>query len=375
MDLNKVRELSDAGRFDLCSSCTTPEYRQKYTEDAITQASLGGIYHAHITDGKTVPIFKTLMSNSCTHDCNYCTNSTNCKNKKQKSMYSPDELAKVFNHLRKNNQVHGLFLSSGIVKDADFTTERMIDAVKIVRNKFNFKGYIHFKALPGVSFDLLKEAKNYATRMSINLESTSKERINELTSIKEYKSDILRRQSWIKKLQPNGGQTTQMVIGGAGETDWEVMKMMKWEYENMKLHRMYYSTFTPVKNTPFEDKTAAPKWRGNRLYNVDWLYRVYNYDFKELKELLTDEMLPNQDPKITHAKMFLEKPVDISKANYEELIKVPGIGPKTARNIIQRRTNSRSFRRQNLHQCGAILHRADPFIKVNGWSQKSLAAF
>ena len=211
--------------------------------------------------------------------------------------------------------------------------------------------------------------------MSINLESTSKQRINELTSIKEFKSDILKRQAWIKRLQPKAGQTTQLVVGSTGETDWEVMKMMKWEYENMNLHRMYYSTFTPVKHTPFEKKDPAPKWRGNRLYNVDWLFRVYKYKFNELKELLKNEMLPNEDPKITHAKKFLTKPVEIESANYQELIRVPGIGPKTARKIMKTRKQAKRFKREHLKRSGAIIKRADPFIRINGWKQRTINSF
>ncbi|MBU2560769.1 MAG: radical SAM protein [Nanoarchaeota archaeon] len=376
MDLNKLRTLSDAGRFDLACECTTQEDRQKYTKDAIQQATLGGIYTSHITDGRTVKIFKTLMTNSCTHDCNYCTNSTRCTKQKAKFMYTPEELAKVFMHLVRNHDIEGLFLSSGIVKDADHTTDMMLDAVKLVRNKYHFHGYIHFKALPGVSYDRLKEARRYATRMSINIEATSSQRISEFTSIKTYKSDILRRQAWIKSLSPPSGQSTQLVVGAADETDWEVLKMMKWEYENMSLHRMYYSAFSPLHNTPFESRKAAPKWRAHRLYNVDWLFRKYNYDFNEVKELVDDNgMLPDKDPKLTHAERFIEKPVDVKEASYEELIRVPGIGLKTAKCIVAAREGFPKMGRRHLHQMGVIMHRADPFIKVDGWTQKALTAF
>ena len=374
MDVNKVRSLSDAGRFDLACECTTTAARQKYTEDAITQAALSGVYTSHITDGRTVRLFKTLMSNSCTHDCNYCMNSTKCTKTQNKFMYTPEEMAKVFMHLVKNYNIEGLFLSSGIVRDADYTTEKMIEAVKLVRQKYNFRGYVHFKVLPGVSYDKMKEARKYATRMSINIEATSSGRINEFTSIKTFKSDILRRQSWIRGMSPPSGQSTQVVVGAAGETDWEVMKMMKWEYENMDLHRMYYSPFNPLRHTPFESRSAAPKWRAHRLYNIDWLYRKYNYDFAELKELLTGDMLPDEDPKMVHARKFLNSPVDVQSASSEELLRVPGIGPKTAKKIVEIR-QKRELRRENLYQAGAIMKRADPFIKVNGWAQKTLTGF
>jgi len=376
MDLNKVRHLSYAGRFDLACECTTQQARQKYTEDAIQQATLGGIYTSHITDGKTVKIFKTLMTNSCTHDCNYCQNSTRCSKSQTKFMYTPEELAKVFMHLHRNHDIEGLFISSGIVKDADYTTDKMLEAVKLVRQRYNFKGYIHFKVLPGVSYDKVREARRYATRMSINIEATSAQRINEFTSIKTFKSDILRRQSWIKGMSPPSGQSTQLVVGAAGESDLEVLNMMRWEYDNMELHRMYYSPFNPINNTPFEQREAAPKWRAHRLYNVDWLYRKYNYNFNEIKEILNDNgMLPNEDPKTIHAKKFLCSPIDINSATQDELLRVPGIGPKTAKNIVELRKSTPELKREHLHDAGAILHRADPFIKVNGWSQRTLAAF
>jgi len=151
---------------------------------------------------------------------------------------------------------------------------------------------------------------------------------------------------------------------------------MRWEYENMDLYRMYYSPFNPLHHTPFEKKDPAPKWRAHRLYNVDWLFRKYRYDFKELKELLNDdEMLPNQDPKMTHAKMFLDNPVDVKDASYAELIRVPGIGLKTAKRIVAARKDFPRLKRQHLHEMGAILHRADPFIKVDGWTQRTITAF
>jgi predicted DNA-binding helix-hairpin-helix protein len=376
MDLQKVRNLSDAGRFDLSCECTTRESRQKYTEDTLTQAALGGIYASHITDGKTVKIFKTLMTDVCTHDCNYCHNSTSCTKKTAKSTYEPEELARVFMHLVNKHEISGLFLSSGIIKDADYSTDRMIEAVKLVRNKYQFRGYIHFKVLPGVSYDKVREARQYATRMSINIEATSSQRINEFTSIKQFKSDILRRQSWIKRLSPPSGQSTQLVVGATGETDWEVLKMMRWEYENMSLYRMYYSPFNPIHNTAFENKQAAPKWRTNRLYNVDWLYRKYNYEFKELRELLGDnEMLPNEDPKITHARKFLNSPVEVESADYAELLRVPGIGPKTAGRIVAIRNDVRQLKREHLAEAGVIMERADPYLKVNGWVQKTMEAY
>lgn len=376
MNLTKVRALSDAGRFDLACECTTRQSRKKYTEDTLQQAALNGIYTSHITDGKAVKIFKTLQTNTCTHDCNYCSNSTSCTKKSKQFSYQPEELAKVFNHLHKNHDIWGLFLSSGIVKDADHSTEKMLETVKLVRNKYNFKGYIHFKVLPGTSLDLIKQARQYSTRMSINIEAASHSYLTDLSSIKTYKSDILKRQLWIKRLSPPSGQSTQMIVGATDETDWDVLKIMKWEYDEMSLYRMYYSPFNPQHHTPLENQTKAPMWRSHRLYNVDWLFRKYNYKFNELKECLDDnKMLPNEDPKVTHAKKFLTKPVDVQEADKEELLRVPGIGPKTAKNIINARRYDVPLKRRHLRRAGTILKRAEPFIKVGGWSQRQLSSF
>jgi predicted DNA-binding helix-hairpin-helix protein len=250
----------------------------------------------------------------------------------------------------------------------------MLDTVKIIRQRFSFRGYIHFKVLPGTSYDLIKQASELSSRMSINVEATSTTRLNELSSVKELKSDILKRQAWMKKMKMPSGQTTQMIVGVNDATDFEIMKMAKWEYENMNLRRCYYSAFSPVKNTPFENKPAEAQARANRLYNTDWLFRVYKYDFRLIREAMINDMLPDKDPKIIIAEKAITEPVNINEAIYEELIKVPGIGPVTAQNIMIMR-QEKKLDTKNLAQCGVIMKRAAPFINVGGENQRTLMNF
>ena len=354
MNIKKVRLLENV--YDVCGGSR--------------KEGLGFIYDASTPRGKC-PLYKTLISNKCSYDCKYCNNRAGCD--KYRADFEPEELAKTFIYLQRKHKLEGLFLSSAVNREPDKTTEKMLQAVRLVRNKYSYQGYIHFKILPGVSFDLIKQASEYADRLSINIECPNKGRLTQLSSNKEYKTDILRRQAWIKKLHDN--QTTQMVIGVADETDLEVLRMMEWEYKTFDLKRIYYSAFRPLKGTPLENKAPESLLRQNRLYNVDFLIHKYNYNFKEFKEIMIDEMLPKRkDPKLAIALHNFE-PVEINEAEYSELIRVPGIGLKTAEKIIQTTANKKLKKRIELKQLGVILKRADPFIKIDGSYQKKLSLF
>jgi predicted DNA-binding helix-hairpin-helix protein len=236
--LKKANILGNAGQYDSCGP--------KQCEVKVKN-SLGGLYHAKSENPNCV-MLKTLMSNSCNFDCKYCSNSTHCE-KKNIVSYKPEELKLIFDKIRKNLKVNGLFLSSGIMGNSDKATEKMIEGVKLIRKKFD--GYIHFKVLPGTSYHLIKQASELSNRMSINIEAPNKNIINELSSTKEFKTDILRRQTWIKNLKMS--QSTQMIVNEL-MTDKEIVNMVNWQYQKMKLKRVYYSAFKPVKGTPFENK-------------------------------------------------------------------------------------------------------------------------
>jgi predicted DNA-binding helix-hairpin-helix protein len=355
----KAKILGSAGHYDSCGP--------KMCEVNVNEG-LGGIYYAK-AEHETCRIFKTLMDNNCSFDCKYCQNSNKCT--KQKAKFEPEELAGLFNYLHENLEVKGLFLSSAVAGNPDKVTERMIDAVKLVRHKYNFKGYVHFKVLPGTSYELIKQASELSNRMSINIEAPNKEVLSELSSCKDYHHDILKRQAWVSRLKLSSGQTTQMIINNMS-TDKDVLKMTNWEYDKLNLKRVYYSAFHPVKGTPLENAKAESKERQNHLYNADFLIRDYGFKIKEFEPILEEGMLPKEDPKLALAKSTFESPVDINEAGYEDLIRVPGIGPRTARKII---SSKKIENYEQLNRLGASINRAKPFIEVCGKRQKTLLQF
>ncbi|MBU0471801.1 MAG: helix-hairpin-helix domain-containing protein [Nanoarchaeota archaeon] len=355
----KARILGEAGGYDSCGP--------KMCEVNVREG-LGGIYYAK-AEHKTYRIFKTLMENNCSFDCKYCANAAGCK--KNKAAYEPEELAKLFMHLNKNLAVDGLFLSSAVSGNPDRATEKMLESVRLVRHKYGFKGYVHFKVLPGTSYELVKQASEMSNRMSVNIETPNKTIMSELSSCKDYKIDILKRQAWILKMNLRSGQTTQMILNCLS-TDKDVLKMMKWEYEQIKIKRMYFSAFRPVKGTLLENEKAEPEIRQNRLYNVDFLIRDYHFNFKDFNQVMNEGMLPREDPKLALAKATFDKPIDINEASYEELIRIPGIGPTTAKKIIQ---GNKIKKYEDLHKLGGWINRAKPFIEIEGKRQKMLMEY
>jgi len=368
--LQKVKVLADASKFDSCASSASN--RKTTTSDRIGNAASCGICHSFTEDGRCISLYKTLYSNICSHDCKYCQNASGCN--KKPATFTPEELAKTFMSLYVRNYVEGLFLSSGITKDSDTTTENMISAIKLIRTKYKFQGYIHFKVLPGTSYELIKQASEFSDRMSVNLEAPNKSRMSEISSVKDFKIDILRRQAWLKKMNTPAGQTTQLVVGGSDETDLEILKMIDWEYKNINLKRGYYSAFTPVEDTPFQNKSKQPLQREHRLYNVDFMLRKYNIKLNEFKDILKGDMLPNIDPKISLARNYFDGPIDINSADWNDLIRIPGIGPTNAYRILELQKSTK-ITKKHLHNMGVVLKRATPFLKIDGYHQRTLGAY
>ncbi len=368
--LDKVKILGDAGKYDNCASSASK--RKVDVKDGIGNAAKGGLCHSFI-NGRCVSLYKTLYTNACSFDCKYCENSS-CN--KRVAKFTPDELAKTFMKLYITNCVEGLFLSSGIVQNPDKTTEEMIQAVNLIRNRYNFHGYIHFKVLPGTSKELIKQASEFSDRLSINLEAPNKNRLNEVSSVKNFKTDILRRQAWIKRMKLPAGQTTQLVVGASDETDLEILKMVDWEYENFDLKRAYYSAFIPVPKTAFENKQKTMLNREHKLYSVDFMLRTYGMELKEFKQIMDDGNLPKEDPKLVLARENFSGPVDINESSYSELIRVPGIGPLSAKKIISLKKSGCKIKKyEELHNIGIVLKRAKQFISVNGCRQRMLGEF
>ncbi|MBN2518106.1 MAG: radical SAM protein [Candidatus Altiarchaeota archaeon] len=362
----KIAALGEAGRWDLSSTILTTGMEK--------EGLVPGTIYPSFSDNTKFSLFKTLMTNACSFDCRYCENSKYCK--KKIFSYEPGELAKVFAQLYSNRQVDGLFLSSGVAGDPDTTMRKMVDAIKLIREKFGFRGYIHLKVLPGSSRDLITEARAYANRLSINIEAPNKARLDELSSMKDFDRDILRRQEWIRDLKPSGGQTTQMIVGAAEETDLEILKTADWEYETMGLRRVYYSPFKPLPETPLEKRENTPQARVHRLYCVDFMLRKYGIPLDEFREVMAEGNLPPGDPKVHLALERFDEPLDLNNAGYEDLIRIPGIGPVTAYCITALQNKSLPLRkRRQLQSLGVRLKRAQPFLKIDGHSQKKLSEY
>ncbi len=375
----KVKVLSAAGKYDACASTScNPKNIKVLPDDRIGNLAAGGICHSYLPSGQCVSLFKVLLSNKCSNDCFYCSN--NCSARVQRTEFSEEELSKTFMHLYQANYVEGLFLSSGIGRDEEIQMEKMIETVKHLRFKEKFHGYIHLKILPGVSKDKIDEATSLASRVSINVEAPNKTRINELTTTKEFKTDILRRMRWIKqKAKKNNlpsGHTTQLVVGPAQETDREIISRIDRLYNEMDLKRGYFSAFTPLKGTPFENKQKEPLKRENFLYRTDFMMRTYGIKRKEFVFNEQGNLNLSLDPKIAmalHSDLF---PLDINQASFDELIRVPGIGPTGAKRINSMLSSGFKFSKESeLKNLGVVTKRVLPFIKLNGRVQKSLMDF
>jgi putative DNA modification/repair radical SAM protein len=424
--LEKIRILGENSKYDICAS-TASSRTDKYpnlfgnSKKWIGATASAGICHSYTPDGRCASLFKTLYTNKCIYNCKYCF-SHSCK---QKMSFTPEEYARTFMKLYSMNVAEGVFISSGVCGSADETTEEMLEAVRLLRFKYNFRGYVHFKCLPGVSQYLLKEAISLSDRISINMEASTKDHLAEIAEQKDFQNDIITRQRWLKQIRIkhndetlklmkdlkqdnqleyqeriikdrrmdgykkyrwdgapilNSGQTTQFVVGAAEhETDLDLLERIDWGYREIDLRRAYFSSFIPIEGTPLANKQAASLAREHRLYQSDWLLRIYHYKFKDLKEILTEEgNLPEGDPKVHLARHYFKDhgPVDPNKASYQELITVPGIGPISAKRIINLRSQKITIkRRQDLKSVGVILKRADPYLLINGQNQTILHNF
>lgn len=362
----KLSLLGEGTRHDVCASTYSPR-----------ETPLPGICHSFTQDGRCVSLFKTLYTNHCSHQCNYCTNATNCSHKAKTFSYTPEELASITLSLYRSNYIEGLFLSSGAGRNENDIMEKMVETARSLRLKHGFKGYIHLKILPGASHAHIQEAMELADRVSINLEASTASHMNEMCATKNYENDILQRQRYIRDMSTAvnlpAGQTTQLVVGAGGESDEEIFKRILYEYKEIGLRRAYYSAFCPQEGTRFEHKEAQPQWREHRLYQIDWLYRVYHFQPLEIRRAFDENgFLQNNDPKMAIAREFMDSPVDPNVATSRELLRVPGIGPKSAQRIVALRQRQIILAKSELAAIGVRIKRAAPFLKINGWRDSTL---
>ena len=364
MDLKeKLIILSDSAKYDAsCSSSGSVR-----NEGNIGNACKAGICHSFASDGRCISLLKILMTNICIFDCKYCINRRS--NNIKRAIFSPEEICSITINFYKRNYIEGLFLSSGIIKSPDYTMEKMIETITLLRKKYHFGGYIHVKAIPGASEHLIKKLGMLADRMSANIELPSNESLKLLapsknnTNVTSIMKFINTNKS--KKFVP-AGQSTQMIIGASKESDLEILNKSENMYNSYKLKRVFYSAYVPVnKDKMLPTISLPPLKRENRLYQADWLLRFYGFKV----DSLLDKNNPNfnllLDPKADWALRHLnEFPKEINTCSYLDLLKVPGIGVTSAKRIINMRKNfTLSFK--DLKNMGIVLKRAKNFSTVN----------
>ncbi len=379
MDLEeKLRILGAAARFDV--TCSTSGGRRLRYADRPESAALPGVYYTWSEDGRCLPLLKILLSNRCVFDCAYCVNRASAR--RPRASFTPDEVADITMAYYRRRLVRGLFLSSGVWGNANHTMEKLLLTARKLREERGFKGYIHLKVIPGASAELVREAGLYADRLSVNIELPTPESLRLVAPDKSLE-DILGPMAEITrnmeayceegkvsaKAPPYlpAGQTTQLIVGATPEDDLRIMELAERLYRDFDLRRIYYSAFIPVNEDPRLPPLAEPPLlREHRLYQADWLVRRYGFRVGELLDDSHPFLEEDLDPKSAWALRNLQYfPVEVNTADYEELVRVPGIGLRSARRIVAfRRQHSLDF--QSLARIGVAMRRARYFITCNG---------
>ena len=361
----KLIILADSAKYD--ASCSSSGSNRK-NMGGTGNAAYSGICHSFASDGRCISLLKILMTNCCIFDCKYCINKRS--NNVKRAIFTPEEICELTMNFYRRNYIEGLFLSSGIIKSPDYTMELLIKTIRLLRMKYHFHGYIHSKAIPGASTHLLKELGNLVDRLSANIELPTESGLKLLAPNKE-ENKVTKIMSYVKENHNRSyvpaGQSTQVIIGATKETDLDIMAKSEALYKSYDLKRVFYSAYIPVnKDKLLPMLKTPPLVRENRLYQADWLLRFYGFRVKDL----LDEDNPNfnilMDPKANWALRHLnEFPKEINTVSYYDLLKVPGIGIKSAKRIIACRKNFKiTF--NDLKKMGVVIKRAKYFITCNG---------
>lgn len=376
--LEKLNILGAAAKYDV--SCSSSGSSRANNGQGVGNAISCGICHSFTEDGRCISLLKILLTNNCMYDCAYCINRKS--NDIKRATFSVSEVVDLTINFYRRNYIEGLFLSSGVVRNPDYTMERLAAIARDLRLIHRFNGYIHLKAIPGASKELIHEAGIYADRLSVNIEIPTEANLKLLAPDKNY-DDTLRPMLQIKnnilenieerkifrsapRFAP-GGQSTQLIIGASPENDHQILSLASGLYAEQKLKRVYFSGFLPVND--YDKRLPAlkepPLVRENRLYQSDWLMRFYFFQADEI----VNEKYPNLDltidPKLSYALRNLHLyPIDINKADYEMILRVPGIGVQSAKMIVMARRHSR-LNSENLKKIGVVMKRAKYFITCN----------
>ena len=377
--LEKLTILADAAKYD--AACTSSGMDRAARPGGLGATMACGCCHSFSADGRCITLLKVLQSNACSYDCTYCVNRRT--NDTRRATFAPRELADLTMQFYRRNYIEGLFLSSAVVKSPDYTCELMLETLRILRQEYHFYGYIHAKAIPGASAPLLTQLGLLADRMSVNIELPSETSLQLLAPDKK-REDILAPMGFLRDGIAQGrqdivkyrhaprfapaGQSTQLIVGATPESDLQILTLSSALYQKYALKRVFFSAYLPVvehRNLPALT-TKPPLLREHRLYQADWLMRFYHFEATELLDAQNPNFDPYVDPKCGWALRHLEQfPVEVNRADYELLLRVPGIGVKSARRILTaRKTGSLDF--DGLKKLGVVLKRAKYFVLCRG---------
>ena len=377
--LEKLTILSDAAKYD--AACTSSGSSRTAAPGSLGNATACGICHSFSADGRCISLLKVLLSNSCVYNCQYCVNRVTRDT--PRATFTPEELAELTIGFYRRNYIEGLFLSSGILRNPDYTCEQMIRTLELLRNRYRFGGYIHAKAIPGADPRLIERLGMLADRMSVNIELPSQEGLRLLAPDKS-KVSILRPMGYISgRIEENrhdlavyrhtprfapAGQSTQMIIGATPDSDKQIISLAEGLYKKYGLKRVFYSAYMPVTENALlpPPGTKPPLLREHRLYQADWLLRFYGFQANELLDDAHPDLNPLVDPKCGWALRHMEFfPIEVNRAPYEMLLRVPGIGVRSAKRIlIARRAGKLDF--AALKKLGVVLKRAQYFLTCSG---------
>lgn len=377
--MDKLGILTDAAKYDV--ACTSSGVDRRGDGQSLGNCVASGICHSFSSDGRCISLLKILLTNECIYDCKYCLN--RCSNDVPRATFTPEEVCTLTMEFYRRNYIEGLFLSSGVIQSPTFTMELIYRTIWLLRNKYRFHGYIHVKAIPGADAELIQHTGYLVDRMSVNLElptaeglrklAPNKHRRNILTPMRQIQNGIHANQSdlVVYRNAPrfvSGGQSTQMIIGATPESDYQILNVAESLYQRFELKRVFYSAYVKVN----EDKSlpalpgGPPLLREHRLYQADWLLRFYGFKAAELldeKRPFFNVMLdPKEDWAVRHLEQF---PIEMNRAPLEMLLRIPGVGVKSARRIVAaRRSGNLTF--ADLKKIGVVLKRAVYFITCNG---------
>jgi len=379
--LEKLTILTDAAKYD--AACTSSGGTRTSKKGFIgnTSSSPAGCCHSFSADGRCVTLLKVLLTNCCIYDCKYCVNRRS--NDTRRTAFTPEELADLTINFYRRNYIEGLFLSSGVLRSPDYTMELMIRTLRLLREQYRFNGYIHAKAIPGAAPELVEQLGLLADRLSVNIELPSEAGLKLLAPDKTRKAifspmgqiqarnhqnrEELAKYRHAPKFAP-AGQSTQMIVGATSDSDFHILRLTQGLYDRYQLKRVFYSAYVPVVEhalLPSKD-VKPPLLREHRLYQADWLLRFYGFRAEELLDEQHPDFDPRVDPKcswaLTHLDFF---PVEVNTADYEALLRVPGIGIVSARRILSAR-RSRSIQIEDLKKLGVVMKRAQYFLTAAG---------